>query len=143
MRARFVLLTFGWLAAIVSPSLAISAADPGRRLEAGVVVGVAVLAGLALLCRRVGYRSFDALFALIPVYGLCFQVKMIWRAAGLPNRYWERLGSTRAHTNGRLDTGWHPVPWEPRFFRYWDGRKWRKEIVPADQLEFGPPGSAS
>jgi hypothetical protein len=103
-----------------------------------VTVALVALALVAWICGLVGYRWFDSLFALVPVYGVLFQVKLMWRVAALPARYWERLGSTRAHATRGLDPGWHPVPWEPLFFRYWDGRKWGKDIVPADQLGYGP-----
>lgn len=137
MRAKFVGLLILWFGGQVALTL-ILAGDPQRPDPAAAVPFGVALVLLAVACSGVGYRWFDALLAVIPIYGLCFQVKILWRVAALPARYWERLGGTRAHKSRGLDPGWHPVPWEPRFFRYWDGRKWGKEIVPADQLGYGP-----
>jgi hypothetical protein len=138
MRARFVVLLLAWFGGLVALGLAFSTDVVRAGLATRVIVAFVALALVALVCVRVGYRWFDSLFALVPVYGVFFQVKLLWRVAALPARYWERLGSTHAHATRGLDPGWHPVPWEPRFFRYWDGRKWGKDVVPADQLGYGP-----
>jgi hypothetical protein len=138
VRAKFVVLLIAWFGGLIALMLVLSGAPLRPTLAARIVPALLALAILAVMCSRVGYRWFDALFALIPVYSLLFVVKILWRVASLPARYWERLGSTHARPSRGLDPGWHPVPWEPRFFRHWDGRKWGKEILPADQLEYGP-----
>lgn len=43
---------------------------------------------LSWLGTRVGYRWFDALFALIPFYNFYYLGKILWRNANLPHRYW-------------------------------------------------------
>ena len=47
-----------------------------------------VLAVVAALAPRVGYRNRDVLFMLIPVYSAVFLVRLLWRVAHLPRVYW-------------------------------------------------------
>ena len=47
-----------------------------------------VLVTMALIARTVGYRLRDALFALVPLYGYVFEIRMLWRWTGLPDRPW-------------------------------------------------------
>lgn len=52
---------------------------------AGVVV-ITVLCGA--VARRVDYRIRDAFVALVPVYGLYFILKLLWRLSALPETPW-------------------------------------------------------
>jgi hypothetical protein len=142
VRAKFVGLTAAWFGGLAALTYALAGDLLHVPQRAALLVSLVALVALGVVATRVGYRWFDALFALIPIYGVCFQIKLLWRLAALPGRYWERLGSTRARSSSPLEPGWHPVPWEPRFFRYWDGRKWGRQIVPADQLGYGPRPNA-
>ena len=42
----------------------------------------------AWVAPRVSYRWFDCLFLLIPIYGLIWAFRMIWRLVFLPYRDW-------------------------------------------------------
>lgn len=141
MRVKFAVLLIAWFGLASVPFAISDRAHPD--LAAVIPVTAGLVALLAYFCTRVGYRWFDVAFVLVPVYSVCFQAKILWRVAALPARYWERLGSTHVSASAAgPDRGWHPVPWEPDFFRYWDGRKWGKQIVPAEQLRYGPRTSS-
>ncbi len=47
-----------------------------------------VLVIYALLCTRVGYRWFDCLLLLVPLYNFYFMAKIAWRSAVLPRIDW-------------------------------------------------------
>jgi len=42
----------------------------------------------AYLCPKVGYRTYDCLFLLIPIYQIFFMLRIAYRAAYLPNKDW-------------------------------------------------------
>jgi hypothetical protein len=47
-----------------------------------------VLGAIAFLAPKVGYRWFDCLLLLIPIYGLFILFRISYRVAYLPNRDW-------------------------------------------------------
>ena len=64
--------------------------QPGGTRTA-MVQGLGVLCLLAIyawLACRVSYRWFDCLYALIPIYGLVWIARIVWRVAYLPHRDW-------------------------------------------------------
>jgi hypothetical protein len=59
----------------------------------GGVTLLVILGFLAYLSPKVGYRGLDCFFALIPIYGFIYVVKIAYRIAFLPQRDWsERKG---------------------------------------------------
>lgn len=55
------------------------------------VSGLAILAavtGLVIACSHVSYRWFDGFLMFIPVFGLIFSVKILWRVTNLPHNDW-------------------------------------------------------
>lgn len=60
--------------------------------EGGVTLLV-MLGFLGYLSPKVGYRGFDCFFALIPIYGIIYVFRIVYRVAFLPGRDWsERNG---------------------------------------------------
>lgn len=58
----------------------------------GGISFIVILAFLGYMAPKVGYRWFDCLFAVIPLYGIFFVFRVAHRIAFLPNRDWpERL----------------------------------------------------
>lgn len=81
------------LAADVDPAEYLTFEDYDAAVVAATdnVGGAAFLIFLAVLSfalTRVGYRWWDFVFSLIPVYGVIFLVKIAWRVANLPMRDW-------------------------------------------------------
>lgn len=57
--------------------------------NAGSGVGTwLLLAEYAWLARKVSYRWFDCLFAMIPFYGIFWMLRIMWRIAYLPFADW-------------------------------------------------------
>lgn len=57
-------------------------------------VSIVLWYGVALtfmgwLATKVGYRWFDTFGLLVPILGVIWFFKWLWRASSLPNRYWE------------------------------------------------------
>lgn len=87
--SRFILLLAALLAMANAVALAIYDASSPNRAELAALMGWAVLiVPLALMSERVGYRWFDAVVVMIPIYNLAFIVKMVWRYASLPRNEW-------------------------------------------------------
>lgn len=78
-------IVFGIYIFAVVADLIVSSTSPNY--EGGVTVLV-ILASLAYLAPKVGYRWFDCLLALIPFYGIFFIFRIANRIAYLPNRDW-------------------------------------------------------
>jgi hypothetical protein len=73
-----------YLAAFVSDVIVASGSPD---YEGGVAV-IVLLAFLAFLATKVGYRWFDCFFAAIPIYGIFFIFRIAHRIALLPERDW-------------------------------------------------------
>jgi uncharacterized protein YacL len=73
-----------YLAAFVSDVIVASGSPD---YEGGVAV-IVLLAFLAFLATKVGYRWFDCFFAAIPIYGIFFIFRIAHRIAFLPERDW-------------------------------------------------------
>ena len=71
------------LALIVEVAMALNSPD----YQGGVTI-VVILGMLALMAPKVGYRWFDCLFAMIPIYGIIFIFRIAYRIAFLPNKDW-------------------------------------------------------
>jgi hypothetical protein len=61
-------------------------ADATRTAQAAAVV--VALVAMAFIAPRVGYRVRDTFMLLIPIWGLVIVLKLLWRLACLPRRYW-------------------------------------------------------
>ncbi len=59
----------------------------------GGITLLVILAALAFLAPKVGYRWFDCFFALIPFYGIYFIFRIAYRIAFLPNKDWPERSS--------------------------------------------------
>lgn len=98
---RFLLILLGWLTLIVNFFLiGIFSSLGGASVDANSIEGFARIVGLiliAIMCTQVGYRWFDAFFCLIPIYGVYFIGKIMWRGSVLPHRYWNIRGSNTAY----------------------------------------------
>lgn len=56
-----------------------------------------LLAAHAVLATKVSYRWFDAFLLLVPIYGVVWSVKILYRVAALPRRDWPpRPGELRS-----------------------------------------------
>lgn len=88
---RFLLIIFGWLVLVSNFFIyALLFSESDSSLESsGRLVGLVLL---SVLSTQVGYRWFDALFALVPIYGVYYIGKILWRATALPHRYWTLNG---------------------------------------------------
>ena len=75
------------IALIVEVAMALNSRD----YQGGITI-VVILGFLAFLAPKVGYRWFDCLFAVIPVYGLFFIFRLAHRTAFLPNKDWTERG---------------------------------------------------
>jgi hypothetical protein len=73
-----------YLAAFVSDVIVASGSPD---YEGGVAL-IVLLAFLAFLATKVGYRWFDCFFAAIPIYGIFFIFRIAHRTAFLPERDW-------------------------------------------------------
>jgi hypothetical protein len=51
----------------------------------------------AFIATRVSYRWFDCFFLLIPIYGVVWAVRMLWRLSLLPYRDWPPRADEVAH----------------------------------------------
>lgn len=56
--------------------------------EGGISLLV-ILMTLGIVGPKVGYRWFDCLFAMIPIYGIFFIFRLAYRLANLPNTDWK------------------------------------------------------
>jgi hypothetical protein len=73
---------------LYDPSAVVSEAE-GFSLDWTQIVALAVqLPILAAIAPRVSYRWFDCLFLLVPVYGVFWVFKVLWRLTYLPYRDW-------------------------------------------------------
>lgn len=82
------LLVVIYLAAIVA-EVTMYASSPDYQ---GGITLLIFLGAIAFMAPKVGYRWFDCLFVLIPIYGFIFLVRIAYRTVYLPNRDWsERL----------------------------------------------------
>jgi len=91
-RRRILAVIYGlcFFSPFVLESLAVDAWLPGAgrmvRDTIGLLPYVAVWIALVCVLPLVGYRRRDALSFLIPLYGLGFTFRVIWRLAALPHR---------------------------------------------------------
>ena len=83
-----------FLALIMETVMAASSPD----YQGGMSVLVIGLA-LGIMATKVGYRWFDALLALIPIYGFFFLFKIAYRVAYLPQKDWTERASDSGKTN--------------------------------------------
>lgn len=91
LRFLFILLGF-FVLAINFFFIGLISSYDGAQVDSSSLESFARLVGLVIigiLCRQVGYRWFDAFFALIPFYGVYFIIMILWRASVLPHRYWK------------------------------------------------------
>lgn len=72
---------------IVAVVIDLTAASSSPDYQGGVTL-VVILGILAFLSPKVGYRWFDAFFAMIPFYGIFFLFRIAYRIAHLPARDW-------------------------------------------------------
>jgi hypothetical protein len=89
LRVLFTILL--WIGAYVVAGLIGVAASGGgsQGSNAGSGVGtLLLLAEYAWLARKVSYRWFDFLFAMIPFYGFFWMLRIMWRIAYLPFADW-------------------------------------------------------
>ncbi len=54
------------------------------------------VAALLPFAARVGFRRRDTLWLVVPIVGLFWLYRMLWRVASLPDRYWERSKDRRS-----------------------------------------------
>jgi hypothetical protein len=76
------------LAMLASAAVVISGADPSGDSGGGVAL-VTLCIYWGYLATKVGYRWFDFLFTLIPIYGVIWIFRIANRIAFLPNKDWE------------------------------------------------------
>jgi hypothetical protein len=75
------------VAAISSALIALSGADTTGNSGSGVaLITLAIYWGT--LAKKVGYRWFDFLFLLIPIYGIIWAFRIANRVASLPEKRW-------------------------------------------------------
>jgi hypothetical protein len=82
------------LGAVASALIVISGADTTGNSGSGVMLLVLALYW-GVLATKVGYRWFDFLFLLIPVYGIFWAFRIANRVAFLPSRDWPDLGTQK------------------------------------------------
>jgi hypothetical protein len=75
---------------------------------ARVLVGIVMLIIMIFLASQAGYRPLRALvLSWVPFYGGIFVMKVLWRVANLPNRYWDpsHRSALPVTAGPRLDEG--------------------------------------
>ena len=77
------------LALVIEVVMALNSPD----YQGGITL-IVILGLLAIMAPKVGYRWFDCLFALLPIYGVFFIFRIAHRAAYLPNKDWSERGAT-------------------------------------------------
>jgi hypothetical protein len=75
------------LAALASALVVISGADSTGNSGSGAAL-IAMALYWGTLATKVGYRWFDFLFMVIPVYGIFWAFRIANRIAFLPNKDW-------------------------------------------------------
>ena len=50
---------------------------------------LAAFVGFGWLNTKVGYRWFNVFMMIVPIFGVIYIVKILWRAVSLPHAYWE------------------------------------------------------
>ncbi|MDP9335411.1 MAG: DUF2510 domain-containing protein [Actinomycetota bacterium] len=110
---------------------------------AGIVVLV-MLVIFGFVCKKIGYRGHDTFLQLIPIAGIYFMVKFMWRWASLPDEvYWTVAPSGNAPAiPGTVPPGMYQVPGEPSMMMYWDGGRWSGQKVPSQPPQpVAPPSN--
>ena len=88
---RVLLTILFWIGAyLVAGLIGLASSGGGSQgSNAGSGLGtLLLLAEYAWLARKVSYRWFDCLFAMIPFYGLFWMLRIMWRIAYLPFADW-------------------------------------------------------
>jgi hypothetical protein len=89
--AKTIGLIIGIYAIALVAEVAMYSSSP--EYQGGITLFIA-LGAIAFLAPKVGYRWFDCLFLIIPIYGVIFLFRISYRVAYLPNRDWsERAAS--------------------------------------------------
>ena len=79
-----------YLAAILSETI-MYLGSPTYEGGSGIIVFLGIL---GFLSTKVGYRWFDFLFAIIPIYGIFYIFRVAYRISYLPNRDWSPRGAS-------------------------------------------------
>ena len=88
---RVLLTILLWIGAYLVAGLVGLAASGGEAQGSSTGSGIGtllLLAEYAWLARKVSYRWFDFLFAMIPIYGFFWMLRITWRIAYLPFADW-------------------------------------------------------
>ena len=88
---RVLLTILLWIGAYLVAGLVGLAASGGETQGSSTGSGIGtllLLAEYAWLARKVSYRWFDFLFAMIPIYGFFWMLRITWRIAYLPFADW-------------------------------------------------------
>jgi hypothetical protein len=88
---KTICLVIGIYVAGILAELAMYSTSP--EYQGGITL-VILLVAVAFLAPKVGYRWFDCLLVLIPIYGFVLLFRIAYRTVYLPNRDWsERTAS--------------------------------------------------
>jgi hypothetical protein len=123
---RFLAIsTVVWTAAANAGFGARRPSEPRPATEVALVA-TAVFFGILLLgLPKVSYRLRDVLMVFIPIYSAIFLIRICWRLASLPDRYWRpRPGERPPQRRGAPPPGPRPDPDQPGLMRFWDGSRW-------------------
>jgi hypothetical protein len=86
-----VALFLGYFVLVGFAPVPLSLLLPAEATQSGVLTLIMLalnIAFFAFLARKVSYRWFDAFLVLVPIYGLFWACRILWRVANLPHRDW-------------------------------------------------------
>lgn len=82
---KTILIVVGLYAVAIFMEFVMATSSPDY--EGGITL-VVIFLFLAFMSPRVGYRWFDCLFAVIPIYGVIYIFRIAYRLAHLPQVDW-------------------------------------------------------
>lgn len=88
MASALMAATFGPDPADFTSEVRYRAAVTAEENEAQMFGILLIFATVAVVAPKVGYRLRDVAFMSVPIYSFVFLVRIVWRAAHLPEVYW-------------------------------------------------------